>query len=69
MHPHNLVFSPVTLRKLVDLTGAASIGAEMDPSHLIEHEDASYSRLEGLSLAAGNLPGRRREKAVRRTPW
>ena len=27
MHPHNLVFSPVTLRKLVDLTGAASIGA------------------------------------------
>jgi len=35
MHPHNLVFSPVTLRKLVDLTGAASIGAEMDPSHLM----------------------------------
>jgi len=35
MHPHNLVFSPVTLRKLVDLTGATSIGAEMDPSHLI----------------------------------
>jgi sugar phosphate isomerase/epimerase len=35
MHPHNLVFSPVTLRKLVDLTGAANIGAEMDPSHLM----------------------------------
>jgi sugar phosphate isomerase/epimerase len=35
MHPHNLVFSPVTLRKLVDLTGAASLGAEMDPSHLM----------------------------------
>lgn len=35
MHPHNLVFSPVTLRRLVDLTGAASIGAEMDPSHLM----------------------------------
>ena len=35
MHPHNLVFSPVTLRKLVDLTGATSIGAEMDPSHLM----------------------------------
>jgi sugar phosphate isomerase/epimerase len=35
MHPHNLVFSPVTLRKLVDLIGAASIGAEMDPSHLM----------------------------------
>ena len=35
MHPHNLVFSPVTLRRLVDLTGATSIGAEMDPSHLM----------------------------------
>ena len=35
MHPHNLVFSPVTVRKLVDLTGATSIGAEMDPSHLM----------------------------------
>jgi sugar phosphate isomerase/epimerase len=35
MHPHNLVFSPVTLRRLVDLTGATNIGAEMDPSHLM----------------------------------
>ena len=35
MHPHNLVFSPVTLRRLVDLVGATSIGAEMDPSHLM----------------------------------
>jgi len=35
MHPHNLVFSPVTLRRLIDLTGATSIGAEMDPSHLM----------------------------------
>jgi sugar phosphate isomerase/epimerase len=35
MHPHNLVFSPVTLRRLVDLTGAVSLGAEMDPSHLM----------------------------------
>jgi sugar phosphate isomerase/epimerase len=35
MHPHNLVFSPVTLRKLVDLVGATNIGAEMDPSHLM----------------------------------
>jgi hypothetical protein len=30
MHPHNLVFSPVTPRKLVDLTGATNVGAEMD---------------------------------------
>jgi len=35
MHPHNLVFSPVTLRRLVDLIGATHIGAEMDPSHLM----------------------------------
>jgi sugar phosphate isomerase/epimerase len=35
MHPHNLVFSPVTLKKLVDLTGAGNLGAEMDPSHLM----------------------------------
>jgi len=35
MHPHNLVFSPVTLKKLVDLTAATNIGAEMDPSHLM----------------------------------
>jgi len=35
MHPHNLVFSPVTLKKLVDLTAATNVGAEMDPSHLM----------------------------------
>ena len=35
MHPHNLVFSPVTLKKLVDMVGATNIGAEMDPSHLM----------------------------------
>jgi sugar phosphate isomerase/epimerase len=35
MHPHNLVFSPVTLEKLVGLTGASNVGAEMDPSHLM----------------------------------
>ena len=35
MHPHNLVFSPVTLERLVELTGATHVGAEMDPSHLM----------------------------------
>lgn len=35
MHPHNLVFSPVTLKKLVELVGATNVGAEMDPSHLM----------------------------------
>lgn len=35
MHPHNLVFSPVTLTRLVECTGAGNVGAEMDPSHLM----------------------------------
>ncbi len=35
MHPHNLVFSPVTLEHLVERTGATNVGAEMDPSHLM----------------------------------
>jgi len=35
MHPHNLVFSPVTLKKLCDMVGAGNVGAEMDPSHLM----------------------------------
>jgi sugar phosphate isomerase/epimerase len=34
MHPHNLVFNPPTLQRLVRLTGATHVGAEMDPSHL-----------------------------------
>lgn len=34
MHPHNLVFNPATLQRLVEQTGAAHLGAEMDPSHL-----------------------------------
>ena len=34
MHPHNIVFNPPTLRRLVEQTNATHIGAEMDPSHL-----------------------------------
>ena len=34
MHPHNLVFNPATLERLIDAADAESIGAEMDPSHL-----------------------------------
>ena len=32
---HNLVFSPVTLRKPDNPIGATNVGAEMDPSHLM----------------------------------
>jgi sugar phosphate isomerase/epimerase len=44
MHPHNLVFNPATLRRLVELTtpegGTNRVGAEMDPSHLFwQHID------------------------------
>jgi sugar phosphate isomerase/epimerase len=34
MHPHNLVFNPPTLQRLVEQTRATHVGAEMDPSHL-----------------------------------
>ena len=34
MHPHNVVFNPATLERLVDAVGATNVGAEMDPSHL-----------------------------------
>jgi sugar phosphate isomerase/epimerase len=34
MHPHNLVFNPATLERLVETIGATNVGAEMDPSHL-----------------------------------
>ena len=44
MHPHNLVFNPATLRRLVERTtpegGENRVGAEMDPSHLFwQHID------------------------------
>jgi sugar phosphate isomerase/epimerase len=34
MHPHNIVYNPATLERLVHETNATHIGAEMDPSHL-----------------------------------
>ncbi len=34
MHPQNIVFNPTTLKRLVEMTGATNVGAEMDPSHL-----------------------------------
>jgi sugar phosphate isomerase/epimerase len=35
LHPHNLVFNPITLKRLVERTGATNVGAELDPSHLM----------------------------------
>jgi sugar phosphate isomerase/epimerase len=34
MHPHNLVFNPATMERLVTEVNATHVGAEMDPSHL-----------------------------------
>jgi len=34
MHPHNVVYNPATLLRLVEAIGATHVGAELDPSHL-----------------------------------
>jgi sugar phosphate isomerase/epimerase len=34
MHPHNVVYNPATLERLVTEINATHVGAEMDPSHL-----------------------------------
>ncbi|HLN77831.1 MAG TPA: sugar phosphate isomerase/epimerase [Nocardioidaceae bacterium] len=34
MHPHNIVYNPGTLERLVTEVNATHVGAEMDPSHL-----------------------------------
>lgn len=34
MHPHQLVYNPPTLARLIEETGCDAIGMEMDPSHL-----------------------------------
>ncbi|MHA6524375.1 sugar phosphate isomerase/epimerase family protein [Tessaracoccus sp. G1721] len=34
MHPHQLVYNPPTLMRLIDAVGLDNIGMEMDPSHL-----------------------------------
>jgi sugar phosphate isomerase/epimerase len=51
MHPHNLVFNPPTLERLVAETGATNVGAELDPSHLFWQgidPVAAVNRLGGL---------------------
>lgn len=34
MHPHNVVYNPATLLRLVESIDATHVGAELDPSHL-----------------------------------
>ncbi|ROR54647.1 sugar phosphate isomerase/epimerase [Luteococcus japonicus] len=40
LHPQNLVFTPLDIQKLVELTGATHVGVELDASHLFwQHMD------------------------------
>jgi sugar phosphate isomerase/epimerase len=52
MHPHNLVFNPATMRRLVELTtpegGVNRVGAEMDPSHLFWQHIDPIAAIEDL---------------------
>jgi len=52
MHPHNLVFNPATLKRLVELTtpegGKNHVGAEMDPSHLFWQHIDPIAAIEDL---------------------
>lgn len=48
MHPHNIVFNPSTLVRLVERTGATNLGAEMDPSHLFWQQIDPIAALEYL---------------------
>jgi sugar phosphate isomerase/epimerase len=34
MHPHNVIYNPATLERLVEAVNATHVGAELDPSHL-----------------------------------
>jgi sugar phosphate isomerase/epimerase len=51
MHPHNLVYNPATMQRLVTEVNATHVGAEMDPSHLFWQgidPIAALDRLGGL---------------------
>lgn len=49
MHPHNIVFNPATLERLVTEINATHVGAEMDPSHLFWQGIDPISAIEYLS--------------------
>lgn len=49
MHPHNLVYNPATLTRLIDSVDATNIGAEMDPSHLFWQGIEPITAIEHLA--------------------
>jgi len=66
MHPHNVVYNPATLERLVAETNATHVGAELDPSHLfwqgIEPIEA-VNHLGGLVYNAAAKDTRINERA------
>ena len=48
MHPHNLVFNPATMKRLVQRTGGTHVGAELDPSHLFWQHIDPVAAIEDL---------------------
>lgn len=68
MHPHNVVFNPATLERLVAAVRATHIGAEMDPSHLFWQgidPVAAVDHLGDLVLHAAAKDTRINDKARR----
>jgi sugar phosphate isomerase/epimerase len=54
MHPHNVVYNPATLERLVTEIGATHVGAEMDPSHLFWQGIDPIAAIERLGALVYN---------------
>lgn len=54
LHPHNLVFNPPTLRRLVERTESTHLRAELDPSHLFWQGIDPVTAVEYLGPLVGN---------------
>ncbi|MBX3087421.1 MAG: sugar phosphate isomerase/epimerase [Cryobacterium sp.] len=54
MHPHNVVFNPATLIRLVERTASKSIRAELDPSHLFWQGIDPAAAVDFLGELVGN---------------
>ena len=48
MHPHNVVYNPATLLRLVTEVGATHVGAELDPSHLMWQQIDPVAAIDAL---------------------
>lgn len=48
LHPHNVIFTPVSFEQLIDRTGATNIAVNMDPSHLFWQQMDPIASIERL---------------------